>query len=729
MGPWGLHYERTQTWWEQSKAWHEYLTRCQFLLQQGLFVADVCYLQPEGAPRRFVPPPAAMIEPFVRGGYNFDGCTPEVVLNRMSVRDGRIVLPDGMSYRVLVLPLVETMTPALLAKIKELVVAGATVVAPSRPQKSPGLSRYPQCDDEVKTLAADLWAAGAAPAEMAERRVGNGRIIWGGELSPEPAAPPSDQPELRSAQWIWYPEGNPALSAPPGTRYFRRVVSLPADSPIASARMLMTADNEFVCYVNGRQVGSGDNFTQAYGMNVTSALKPGANLIAVAATNTTDNPNPAGLIGLLSVKLRDGRTLEAPTDKSWETSMKSATGWNSIVKSQGWAPSMQLGPFGMAPWGEIQEALAGDDAFPPATAVHKWLAKEGIPPDFHAARPLRYIHRRIGDADVYFVANGSAESYETTCSFRVAGKQPELWRPESGSVAPLVAYEEKEGCTHVPLRLGPTESVFVVFRRPAEAALRIVSVTRDGQELLQFTPPAAAPQGAGGHLPLDLARNEICQPGDYVFKTADGASRVINCRLATPLTIGGPWQVAFDPKWGGPAQATFLRLEDWSKRAEAGIKYYSGTASYRTAFHVNLEALTQSDGRWYLDLGKVAVMAEVRVNGKDLGIVWKAPYRVDVTDALIPGKNALEVKVVNLWINRQIGDEQLPDDCDRNADGTLKSWPKWLQEGKPSPAGRYTFSSWKLWKKGDPLQESGLLGPVTLRQVMTLAQSASEGSK
>jgi hypothetical protein len=124
--------------------------------------------------------------------------------------------------------------------------------------------------------------------------------------------------------------------------------------------------------------------------------------------------------------------------------------------------------------------------------------------------------------------------------------------------------------------------------------------------------------------------------------------------------------------------------------------------------------------RWYLDLGKVAVMAEVRINGKEVGIAWKAPYRVDATEALRPGKNVLDVKVVNLWINRQIGDEQLPDDCDRNANGTLKSWPAWLQEGKPSPTGRYTFSSWKLWKKGDPLQESGLLGPVTLHQAVRI---------
>jgi hypothetical protein len=443
-------------------------------------------------------------------------------------------------------------------------------------------------------------------------------------------------------------------------------------------------------------------------MNVASALKPGANLIAVAATNTTDSPSPAGLIGMLSIKLQDGRTMEAPTDPSWETSEKAAQGWNSSEKpAQGWAAAMQLGPLGMAPWGNFGAAPASQEIFPPATAVHQWLAQQGVGPDFRADRPLRYIHRRIGEADVYFVANGATEGCEAICSFRIAGKQPELWHPESGRIAPLMVYEERNGCTHVPLRLGPTESVFIVFRRPAEAASRIVSVTHDGQ--------AAASEA------LDLVRGEICRPGSYVFKTADGRSREVKCqRLAAPLEIGGPWEVAFDPKWGGPAKAVFEKLEDWSKRAEGGIKYYSGAASYRTTFNVGAEALKQPGACWCLDLGKVAVMAEVRVNGKELGIVWKTPYRVDATDALKPGGNVLDVKVVNLWVNRQIGDEQLPDDCDRNADGTLKSWPKWLQEGKPSPAGRYTFSSWKLWKKGDPLQESGLLGPVTLRQAVRI---------
>jgi hypothetical protein len=366
---------------------------------------------------------------------------------------------------------------------------------------------------------------------------------------------------------------------------------------------------------------------------------------------------------------------------------------------------MLLGPIGMAPWGDVGVVPQAEEIFPAATLVHQWLAKEGVAPDFRADRPLRYIHRRIGEADAYFVANGSTEACATICSFRIAGKQPELWHPESGSVAPLAAYEEKDGRTLVPLRLGPTESVFIVFRRPAKAANRLVSATRDGQELLR------------DNSMLDLLRGEIWQPGSYVFKMADGRNREVKCQeLVAPREVGGPWEVSFDPQWGGPARAVFEKLEDWSKRSEEGIKYYSGAASYRTAFTVSAEALKQSHTRWSLDLGKVAVMAEVRVNDKELGIVWKTPYRVDVTAVLKPGENVLDVKVVNLWVNRQIGDEQLPDDCDRNANGTLKSWPQWLLDGKPSPSGRYTFSSWKLWKKGDPLQESGLLGPVTLCQ-------------
>jgi hypothetical protein len=115
-------------------------------------------------------------------------------------------------------------------------------------------------------------------------------------------------------------------------------------------------------------------------------------------------------------------------------------------------------------------------------------------------------------------------------------------------------------------------------------------------------------------------------------------------------------------------------------------------------------------------LGKVAVIAAVRLNGKELGVLWKPPFRVVISSVAKPGKNELEVKVANLWVNRMIGDEQLAEDSARATAGELTEWPDWLQKGMPSPAGRYTFTTWRLWKKNSPLLESGLLGPVVIRE-------------
>ena len=201
--------------------------------------------------------------------------------------------------------------------------------------------------------------------------------------------------------------------------------------------------------------------------------------------------------------------------------------------------------------------------------------------------------------------------------------------------------------------------------------------------------------------------------GHYELQSASGKTTALTLStLPAPLELTGPWQVRFDPAAGGPGEVTFPKLQDWAQRPEDGIRYYSGTAVYRTTFVASDAA---PNTRWMLDLGKVEVMAEVTLNGKNLGIAWKPPYQLDVTSAIKSGENRLELKVVNLWINRQIGDEQLPEDSDRNPNGTLASWPAWLAEGKPSPTGRFTFTSWRLWKKGDAPVESGLLGPVTLQ--------------
>ena len=212
--------------------------------------------------------------------------------------------------------------------------------------------------------------------------------------------------------------------------------------------------------------------------------------------------------------------------------------------------------------------------------------------------------------------------------------------------------------------------------------------------------------------PSGKLRVQLFKPGRYELQFANGKTRKFDVpEIPQAVEATGPWQVQFAPGWGGPAQATFDKLISWTSHSDPGIKYYSGAATYRTSFNVP-RALLKGDRLLYLDLGNVQVMAEVKLNGKNLGLLWKPPFRVEVTGAAKAGENELEVKVVNLWPNRQIGDEQLPEDSERNPEGTLKRWPQWLLDGKPSPTGRYTFTSWRLWKKGDALFESGLIGPV-----------------
>ncbi len=830
MGPWGLHYERTQTWWEQSKAWHAYLARCQYLLQQGLFVADLCFLVPENSPQRFVSPVKGGHD---RPGYNFDGCPADVVLTRMSVKDGRLVLPDGMSYRMLVLPRVEVMSPQLLGKIKELVTAGATVVG-APPVKAPGLAHFPQSDATVKKLAAELWGDGARPAEPTERKIGAGKIIWGGAFH----TPKSEPQELKKvanlvgARWIWFNEGQPAQSAPTGHRYFRRVFTL--DGPVQAAMLTLAVDNVFECWVNGKRACDGQNFMNATVANIAKLLKPGQNIIAVAAENSTDTPNPAGLIGTLQLAPRKGRQpIVIASDSQWEVAQHVAADWKTATAAtKGWSAALELGPLGMPPWGDIAEpqpGAGGGDPTPNIQSVIPLLAKTGVPPDFsfssaNPATGVRYIHKLIGDADVYFVANKNPQDAEAVCSFRVAGKVPELWHPDTGRIETAAAFTQKDGVTSLPLRFEPSGSLFVIFRKDAAGLEAVATLARDGRPVLPagaeagtlvitkarygvLDDPAAtrdvkaklqqladggerivhvsdlakgddpaygtvktlaveytvnsAPQTLSGtdgqtlrfaYAPLQeraagvqrdaAGRLQIAaaQAGRYEIKTAAGQSLTADiAAVPAPQEISGPWDVAFDPKWGGPAKVTFDKLTDWSKRPEEGIKYYSGTAIYRKSFDLPVEirgqmsavsqsAATKSDlrplasdlsRRVFLDLGKVAVMAEVKLNGRDLGILWKPPFRLDVTEALKAGENTLELKVVNLWINRLIGDEQLPEDSDRHPNGTLKSWPQFILDEKPSPTGRFTFTSHRLWKKADPLVESGLLGPVTLRTIVT----------
>jgi len=175
------------------------------------------------------------------------------------------------------------------------------------------------------------------------------------------------------------------------------------------------------------------------------------------------------------------------------------------------------------------------------------------------------------------------------------------------------------------------------------------------------------------------------------MRLASGETKALDvASLPEPLVVAGEWTVDSDRAWGGPSSVRLESLTDWSKHPDAGVKYFSGSATYRKSLALP-EAFVKPGQRVYLDLGKVAVMAEVRVNAQNLGTMWKKPFIIDITEAARAGENTLEIRVVNLWVNRLIGDEQLPEDSERNPDGTLKQWPTWLTAGQPSPTGRFTF--------------------------------------
>jgi hypothetical protein len=280
------------------------------------------------------------------------------------------------------------------------------------------------------------------------------------------------------------------VGAPVGKRYFRHSFVLPETANIESARAFMAADNLFELWVNGRKAGAGDNFHLASALDVKPMLRPGTNLLAVAAENGGDAPNPAGLIGTLVVKFGDGHVLTVPTDRTWQTSQAVRSRWMRDTMAGGdWSAAMELGPMGMGPWGAVEPAAGETEVYCDFGIVSGLLGKLGVPPDFESDGPLRYTHRRDGEAEIYFVANREDRQVAASCTFRVSGKAPELWNAVTGERRFASAYEEKDGRVFVPLEFPPCGSWFVVFRGPSSAHPPVASAVR---RVRRGSPSAAA---------------------------------------------------------------------------------------------------------------------------------------------------------------------------------------------------------------------------------------------
>ncbi len=685
MGPWGVHYERTQTWWEWTSPWHEYLSRCQFLLRQGLFVADICYLQAETSPQGFAR--------HLREGYDWDECSAEVVLTRMSVQNGRLVLPDAMSYRLLVLPESRSMTPQLLTKIKQLVEAGATVVGPP-PLSSPSLTGYPQCDADVKRLAAQLWGDTNGHSHR-EHRFGQGRVVWG--MSPEQilaqdGVPPdfSSRARIRS---IHRSTGDADI-------YF---VANPQPASLStSAAFRVTGKIPEFWWPDTGRIERAAVYEQDHEVtNVALPLAAEGSVFVVFRTPATSGESVAscGLDEQTVCSAAAGKPLPILIEKA----LYGPAGDSQRTRDVR-AKIQHMVDRGQRSF-RVSQIAVGDD---PAEGAIKTLVVE------YSAADSRFT-ASAGDPDMIHLTGEAANIVVTKARYgvlddpsRTRNVREKVQRIADGGaskfeVASLAGGDDPAFLVVKTLELEYTrggESISVTAIDPETVDLATPQVN--------VCPPTEVCCDENGTVVL-----HAMQPGHYELKTTTGQTRGIDVPELPPAQeLAGPWEVCFDPKWGGPEKVIFQQLEDWARRSEDGVRHYSGTATYRKTFA--LDASLSAADRLVLDLGQVAVMADVTLNGHPLGIQWRRPFRLDVTEVVKPGDNVLEVRVVNLWINRMIGDEQLPDDSQRNANGTLKSWPKWLESGEPSPTGRFTFTSWRLWKPGEPLAPSGLLGPVQL---------------
>jgi hypothetical protein len=331
-----------------------------------------------------------------------------------------------------------------------------------------------------------------------------------------------------------------------------------------------------------------------------------------------------------------------------------------------------------------------------------------IAPDFepaaNATDALDYIHRRIPatatqpETDIYFIRNAQATPLQTSVTLRSLGREPELLNAVTGEVTPTLLYSETQSDrTSLPLTLEPYGSVFVLFRHKAGNV--VTSLTHDGATLFEATHLDAMTN----KLPLGLTVTseglQTPEPGTYEVAFANGTTKHLEIKAATPISLPGSWTLSFPPDWGAPPSVQVDALKSWSESADPGVRYFSGTATYRTVIQLTAAQLaaTKKGRSTWLDLGEVHEVAAVRINGEVAQTVWKQPWSVRIDGLLHSGANTIEIDVTNLWPNRLIGDVQ------------------------SATERHYTWTNIRYYKKDSALLPSGLLGPISLKPLYSIS--------
>ena len=672
----GTEFNRHNTWFEPGKAWVDYLRRSCWLLQQGTRVADFAYFIGDDTPKM-----TGARKPELPAGCDFDYINSDVIERKLSVKNGILTLPHGTTYRVLVLPELGTMRPEVLRKIRDLVKAGATVVG-TPPVRSPSMEDYPRCDAEVQKLAREVWGE-ANVRQPGERTFGKGRVIWGKSML-EVMHTLSFSPDFESRTKLRFTHRRSGDA----DIYF---VANPQARAIATTASFRT----------------GSRAPELWRPDTGHIERPAVYDIADGCVRLPLVLDPNGSVFVMfREKARRDRIVTVSRDGKVLLDASRAT--ETIIDAGGGAAIANN--FTMAVWAkpaadttlipEQKEGVHGmgeprnDALFPPhgdgfggpghsgcglaigrnGVAVFEHGANYFTPLLVHAAPLTDWTHvavvYREGQPNLYL--NGILAHTGLRSDHMVhAGA--------SSGDAGNNAFQGKLGFFEVRGALGEDDVRALLLamprpdQQPSGAALQLVCGTQGGLEAF------------------------VAQAGVYELKTADGKLKKLEVHsVAEPITFSGPWEVSFTPCRGAPETATFDPLEDWTKRPEDGIRYYSGKATYRRTFSLPASEISSLKSQIILDLGEVRDLATVRVNGKQVATLWLAPWQVDITSTIKPGVNALEVDVFNVWNNRLAGDAALPD------------------------GQRRTTILANTVKKDAPLLPAGLLGPVSVRTVKSI---------
>ncbi len=653
MGPFGTHLDRTSTWAKQFAAFNLYVSRCSYMLQKGKYVADVLYLKDEaissGVPNYNTTAPAT---PY---GYRWDIAPVEALHKRIAMKDGRIVLPDGMSYKLMVMPPIERTSPETLRRILALVRQGMSVMlAGDKPIGYLGLDR--QKDKEVRMLADSLWNEG---------KIGKGRVFLDGNLK-DILEGMRLQPDFsfqscnKDAQihFIHRSAGSDEVYFVANHR--RRSERLTISCRVTDkVPMLWNAETG--------ETGIAVPYKQENGMTKLNIdLSECGSTFIVFRTFCNKETTP--------MRCSDFKeTMPIPTVLHTRHGNKEYCTTDSLHST-----------FSLSLWAKPETFAAAGRGFllyPDAAGEGK--ASVGIALGQNGIR----IYERHGNRNI-----------------------------------PVIEHQHPvEGWTHIALTY--LQGVPTLYLNGS----RIATGNRSAYACLPATDIPMTEEQYATSFEGDQTKTDFF---NYALSEVEIDS-LFHLGLPAPRTIGKPWldlsqawKVEF-PSWSkAPAAITLPHLQSLHKHTDFNIRHFSGTATYRKTFTLSPSQVDSlRSGRILLELGRVENMAEVCINGSTPVLLWKAPFTMDVTNLLRAGTNELSIRVTNLYPNRFIGDEHLPEKYEYDQYGRLSRFPNWYQKSEPDDRERVLFSPWKHYRATDPLLESGLTGPVQLTVEARLGES------